>query len=342
MNKKAILIVITTSLAVCFLNIPLVQAEWPYLEVISTSVEDDNPVYQADDLGDYDIGVRILGELERTVPFGLIPEVAVTFDLSLWNSEETENSEDVLLQLVVPNGDHLTIDEEYVTLEGNQKITTSYSEFVPENDPYGRYTTKLFIDGRLADFFQFNMHNPDRDVVRWFKENDPCGFLETDTYKDVAVRFCLYGGWAQKAFVDEIHCRTINFGSEFWDDCGTQGSDHRVGLALYDNNGPGGTPGDIVRYENGEPVAAIVVVDYNGEAHFRIDPPVSPGLAFYIGYRQLKDSPDCRCLGVDEDFNHPDQHFYRDPEHFDQWSQFEPGSLDGDLQIWIDVHFEER
>ena len=320
MTKKATLLTISTFVAVCLFNVPSVQSEAPYLpEGTTISATDYTHGNDVGNLGSFEIEFigRILGDVERTVPFEVVPGEDFTFDLTFWNPDEFQNSGNYQIILDLPNEYHLTLDEGDITLEGDETVTYNYSQIVPEGlEIYGRYTLRLLIDDRLADFFQFDMHSRTEIEVRWDDGIMDNAWAFDQLCNAWAIRGCLPEG----AILDSVGIYILSEGDLYWpwpDDIHQD-----ILVQVYDNDGPSGMPGTLLYSE--------VTQVTPGTSHAVVFPGIPISSAFYIANDQLTDFPTCEGQGVDAAVDYPDQMFTRID---DVWTNAGT-SYGGDFMIW--------
>jgi len=274
------------------------------------------PIGNQVNYGEVTIQGPIKGHVERTIEFEIIPGENFTADITLTNTDQEQNSADVLLRLDCPNGAQVPMMEENVTLEGLQSITYPYSEYVPDNlQLYGRYTLKLFIDGVLASFCQFDLNSRTDIEVRWDDGVLVNAYAWYDAGNKWAIRGCLPDG----AVVNEIGVHVLSENDPYWPWPDAVHQD--IGVQLYDNTGGGGYPGTLLS-DN------IANGGASGDAIATVSVPITTS-AFFVANNQLDPYPTCEGQGVDGALNHYDQMW---AEISGAWQPY--SSISGDLMIW--------
>lgn len=269
-------------------------------------------------VGDFngDIGLGIKGQLDRSVPFEVVPGEDFTFDMLLKNLSQSETTSHVEVILYFPNSYEWTFLDENVTLQGGESSLDSYDQYVPNNlEMYGRYTCKLFIDNCLADFFQFDMNSRSEIIVRW----DDGVLANAYAWYDADSRWAIRGCMPQGSVLTEIGVHVLAESDVFWpwpDDI------HQpIEVELFDQDGPGGLPGTLLWMKRITPGATgdvVITCTY--------DPPTA---GFYVSNHQITAYPECEGQGVDDGLNHPDQMF---AQIAGEWQEYT--SISGDLMIW--------
>ncbi len=309
---------------------PLSLIPWiltPTAAISFMANEIDNPAlsavpltggHSAGDLGNFTMDHQsIRGSIERTVPFEVVPGEQLTFNIKLWNEDEAEDSGDVQIRLDFPDGSRRSLFQNEIVLQGGEETYRKYSDLVPWNlEVYGRYTAKLFIDGQLADFFQFDLNSRDEIEVRWDDGVMANAWAWSHLCNAWAIRGCLPDG----SVLDSIGVYILSEGDPGWpwpDDIHQD-----ILLQVFDNDGSGGLPGTLLFSD----VSQVTP----GTSHAVAYPGIPISSAFYIANDQLTDYPTCEGQGVDAEVNHPDQMFTRID---DVWGN--AGSdYGGDFMIW--------
>jgi hypothetical protein len=266
-------------------------------------------------LGNYDIGNPIKGDLERTTNFDVIPGQEFTFDMNLRNTENIENTANVVLRLIMPNSGEWVMFNEDITLEGLETFLYQYAENIPGNlTLYGRYTLHLLIDNRVADLIQFDLNSRTEIVVQWddgVMTNAYCWYSGGNKW---AIRGCMPPG----AVIDEITAWLLSENDPYWP--WPDAVHQAIELQIWDE--AGGLPGSMT-YSSGD-----VYVD-PATSECTAYPGVSaPQPAFFVANNQLTDYPACEGQNVDGGVNHPDQMF---AEIDGVWQQY--SSISGDLMM---------
>jgi len=264
----------------------------------------------------------ILGDLERTTQFDIIPG-DLTFDLTLWNSESYQETAHVVLILNYPDGSNTTVYDEMATLEGEQIEIAEFTSYLPDEiENYGRYTMKLLIDERLADYFQFDLNSRSDILVRW----DDGTIADVGAWYDAGDKWAIRGCMPPGAVIDSIGCYIVSEGdSDFWP--WPDGIHQAISLEIYDTDGSGGLPGTLLFDETTMVVA--------GTSHAVAYPNITtPQTAFYVVNHQLTPYPQCEGQGLDEGFEHLDQMFEQDEGIWDNYEAI----VGGDFMIWAVGH----
>jgi len=328
--KRAVFATLAIGISFYLLNVPSIRSKSPY-DILDDGTIPANRLAPDVRLGDFGPvkghhrveGIR--GDIDRSVPFEVVPGEEFGFDLTLWNTEPELDSAAVAIHLDLPDGRDVTLLEGEVTLEGMEKYRRGCSQFVPEGlELYGRYTMLLFIDERLEAFFQFDLNSRDEIIVRWDDGVVGNAWTWYDAGNIWAIRGCMPSG----AVIDEIGTHVISEGdTPFWP--WPDAVHQAIELHLYDDDGPGGLPGTLL-YTSGEvyadPSTGDVVALTGGIP--------APTHAFYVGNQQLTDYPTCEAVAVDSSLDHPDQMFVR----VDGTWHSAGNLLDGDLMIWAIGH----
>ncbi len=324
MTNRAICCVTFVLIGCCLLNLQpafsmnSVPAGAPVVSVTDRSLQNETK-----DLGNHplDTGSPIRGSVERTVPFEVVPKEEFSFYMGLRNTEDIENTGDILLRLDGPDGDRTSFFDEEISLDGYETATYQFGGLVPEDlGPYGRYTLKLFIDGRLEDFFQFDFHSRGTIEVRWDDGVIANGWAFEYLCNAWAIRGCLPDG----AVLDSAGVYILSERDPYWP--WPDGIHQDILMQIFDNDGPGGLPGTLIFSD----VTRVTP----GTSHAVVYPGIAISSAFYIANDQLTDYPACEAQGVDAEVNHPDQMFVRMDN---VWSNV-GSSYYGDFMIWGVAH----
>jgi len=280
----------------------------------------DLPNDQQVNFGDLGIVHGIRGDLDRTIQFEVVPGEEFTFDMTLANVTEEVNSAHVLLVVDLPNDTRMTLLEEDVTLQGRERVVNNYSQFIPDNlQLYGRYTTKLFIDDQIVDWFQFDMNDRGGILVRWDDGVLANGWAFYTAGDKWAIRGCMPGG----AIIDEVGVHVLAESDAFWP---WPNSIHEaIEIHIYDDTGAGGLPGNLV-FNRGAVVSGPTgdIIAAAGVA--------APPNAFYVANAQMTDYDTCEAMGVDVAVNHFDQMY---TEIGGVWANMWES---GDYMIWAVGH----
>ncbi len=238
------------------------------------------------------------GFIDLTVPFEVVPGEEVTLDVKLWNVDETVASSVVMIRMDMPNGMRRELMTEQFTLDSEEIVTFHLSDVIPEDfQLYGRYTIKLFIDDRLSDFFQFDLHGRDGIEVRW----DDGVMANAWAFYDLCNAWAIRGCLPQGAVLDSIGTYILSENDDSWpwpDDIHQD-----ILLQVYDDDGSRGMPGTLLYSE----VSSVTP----GTSHAVAFPAIALSNGFYITNDQLTDYPACEAQCVDRELNHPDQMFTR-------------------------------
>jgi hypothetical protein len=257
------------------------------------------------------------GMIILSVPFEVIPGEEVSYDIRIWNESGMVNSSEVVLRLDFPNNINRVLFAEDVTLMGYEAITVNNHSTIPENiQVFGRYTMKLYIDNRLADFFQFDLNSRGLIEVRWDDGIMVNAWAFDGLCSSWAIRGCLPEG----AILDSVGTYILSEGDPYWpwpDDIHQD-----ILLKVYDNDGPGGMPGTLLWSD----VSRVTP----GTSHAVAYPGIPISSAFYIVNDQITEYPDCEGQGVDIDVNHPDQMFIRTNSDWENAGD----QYGGDFMIW--------
>jgi hypothetical protein len=324
MAKKEICCVTFVLIAISLLNVQptfsrtAYPVDRPVVSVTENPLQNENQ-----DLGNFafDHEGSIRGEIHRNIPFEVVPSEEFMFDLNLQNIEEIENRAEILLRLDIPNGSRRSYFNEEITLDGYEKASFLFSGFVPEGLViYGRYTLKLFIDNRLEDFFQFDLHSRGSIEVRWDDGVINNGWAFEYLCNAWAIRGCLPEG----SVLDSAGVYILSEGDPYWP--WPDGIHQDILMQIFDNDGPGGFPGTLVFSD--------VTRVKPGTSHAVVYPRIAISSAFYIANDQLTDYPDCEAQGVDAEVNHPDQMFIR----MDNVWENAGHAYGGDFMIWGVAH----
>ena len=312
MTKKVFSVAVA-ALALFILNVPL--------QAVTASAT-NAPLGNHMLLGNQDIGQPIKGDLERTIQFEVVPGEEFTFDMTLSNTEEIENTANVLLRLDLPTEGQRVFFNDDITLDGMETFTYHYAEVIPEElHLYGRYTMQLFINDILADFFQFDMNSRSEITVRWDDGVMVNAYCWYDAGNKWAIRGCMPDG----AVIDEIGTYLLSENDPYWP---WPDSEHQpIELHLYNDDGGGGYPGTLL-YNSGE-----VYVDPNTSECTAFPGIAAPGGAFFVATNQLQDYPGCEGQGVDGALDHWDQMW---AEIGGAWQPY--SSISGDLMMWAIGH----
>ncbi len=263
----------------------------------------------------------IMGDLERTTNFDVIPGQDFTFDMSLVNTRDTEMSAHVFIRLDMPNGAQYPYFEDDVTLAGLEQTVTEFEQVIPQGlQLYGRYTMKLFINDRLRDWFQFDVNDRAEIIVRWDDGIMVNAYCWYDAFNKWAIRGCMPPG----AVIDEITAYLLSENDPYWP--WPDAVHQEIQLHVYDASGSGGLPGIAVFS------ARATVNPANSEAT------AYPGITapqphFYVVNEQMTPYPTAEGQGVDGAMNHADQMF---AEIAGTWQSY--AAISGDLMIWAIGH----
>jgi hypothetical protein len=315
---KITLLLTSTFFAICLFSAPPIQSESPYLSQ-NPIVNPSRPPNNVGPLGSFEVNpsARLRGEVERTVPFEVVPGEILTFNLILWNPEEYQNSGEYELILDFPNDYNVTIDEGNITLQGGETAVLKYDQQVPENlTIYGRYVLRLLIDGRFEDFFQFDLHGRDQIEIRWDDGVMDNAYAFNYLCNAWAIRGCLPEG----ATLDSVGFYILSEGDPGWpwpDDIHQD-----ILVQVFDNDGPGGLPGTLLYNE----ITRVTP----GTSHAVAFPGISISSAFFIANDQLTDYPTCEGQGVDDGVDYPSQMFTRIDNVWTNAGM----TYSGDFMIW--------
>jgi hypothetical protein len=279
------------------------------------------PLTPGRDLGDFEITHGLRGSLERTTQFEVVPGEEFTFDMRLWNPDPIPVTSEIIIRVEPPNDGSMIFFRETIALEQHEQTSTSFSQFIPEDLlVFGRYTAKLLIDDRVADFFQFDVNSRGEIVVRW----DDGVLTNAWAFLELCNAWAIRGCFPAGAILDSVGVYILSEGDPFWpwpDDIHQD-----VLIQVFDNDGPGNMPGtllysDVTRVTPGTSEAVVF-------------PGIPISSAFYVANDQLTNFPDCEGQGVDEQVNHPDQMFTR----IDNVWENAGGEYGGDFMIWAVGH----
>jgi hypothetical protein len=312
MTRKVFSTALAIAFAVCFLNTTMARA--------FTVSAAEFPNSQQVNFGDLGVVNGIRGDIERTIQFEVVPGEEFTFDLTLVNLVNETNDAHVVLVIDLPNDSRMTLMEEDITLEAHERLVNNFSHFIPDNlQLYGRYTTKLFINDRLADWFQFDMNDRGGILVRWDDGVLANAWAFYNAGDKWAIRGCMPGG----AIIDEVGVHVLAENDMLWP---WPNSIHEaIEIHVYDDTGAGGLPGNLVF--NSGPVTSGPSGDVTAAAGI-----AAPPNAFYVANHQLTDFDRCEGMGVDVAVDHYDQMYQ---EVGGVWSNT---WTSGDYMIWAVGH----
>ncbi len=306
MTKKFFSVAVA-ALALVFLSIPA--------HAVTASAVNGAPVNHAV-LGNHDIGTPIRGEIERTTNFDVIPGQEFTFDMTLRNIEDVENTANVVLRLILPTSRDLIMFDEEITLAGLETFLYQYAEYIPGNlQLFGRYTMQLLIDNRVADSFQFDVNSRTEIIVQWDDGVMVNAYCWYDGGNKWAIRGCMPGG----AVLDEITTWLLSENDPYWP--WPDAIHQAIELHVWDDGG-GGLPGSMV-YNSGE-----VYVDPATSECTAFPGIAAPQPNFFVVNHQLTNYPACEGQNVDGRMDHPDQMF---AEIAGVWQNY--AALSGDLMM---------
>lgn len=257
------------------------------------------------------------GTLERTTNFDVVPGQDFTFDMSLTNAKNVEQSAHVFIRLDMPNGGQFSFFEDDVVIGAGGTEITEFEQLIPAGlELYGRYTMKLFINERMRDFFQFDVNDRAEIIVRWddgIMVNATCWY---DAGNKWGIRGCMPGG----AVIDEITAYLLSENDPYWP--WPDATHQEISMEVWDASGAGGLPGAAVY------TATVMVNPANSEAT------AYPGITapqphFYVVNHQLTTYPACEGQGVDGGYNNPDQMF---GEVAGVWYNYPTAG--GDFMMW--------
>ena len=252
------------------------------------------PVRSGVDLGSFDIGSGLTGEIERTIPFEVVPGEDFTFDMRLWNPRAQEKTSHVVLRILLPNDGRMTYYDETVTLESDGRSLTPFSQPIPlDLQVFGRYTAELIIDEEMVDFFQFDMNERGSIVVRWDDGTMANAWAFSTQCDAWAIRGCFPAG----TVLDSAGVYVVSEGDIFWpwpDDIHQD-----ILLEVFDNDGAGELPGTLLFSD--------VTQVTPGTSEAVVFPGLPISSAFYIANKQLTDFPACEGQAVDDGVNKPER-----------------------------------
>ena len=324
MSKKAFLHSALATTMMCLLSFSQALAMSPYDDdPISVSLSGRSPNNTVKIPGHFIIEDQnsLDGIVNRTVPFEVVPGEEASFDLKLWNPESVEITSEIVLCLDSPIGDSRDVFVDEITLDGYESLSFNYQATIPEDlEIYGRYTLRLLIDGRLADFFQFDMNSRNSIEVRW----DDGVMVNAWAFYELCNVWAIKGCLPDGAILDSVGVYILSENDPYWpwpDD-----SHQDILVQIFDNDGPSGMPGTLLYSD----VTRVTP----GTSHAVSYPDLPISSAFYIANDQLTDYPACEGQGVDGAVDYPDQMFTRIDDEWENAGY----SYDGDFMIWGVAH----
>jgi len=265
--------------------------------IISAPADESTIPTRTDKLSPMPSGIQ--GEIELTVCYEVVPGGEISFEVTLINPGSTQETFQVILLVVPPEGNPRTLYDNEHTLPGSTQVTRSITIPIPTGlSKYGIFSFELYIDGEYADGFLCENNSRENIEIRWddgVVGNFHCLYNPGDIW-------AVHGCFPEEAILDSVGVRILSEIDPYWP--WPDAVHQAIEIHVYDDDGPEGMPGTLL-YNSGD-VYANPTTGY-ASAY----PGIPLNGAFYIGNCQLSSYPYCEAQVVDGSCDYPDEMFQK-------------------------------